>query len=333
MDRLDAMKVFLATIDEGSLVGAGRRLKRSPATVSRTIASLEAHVGVPLLHRTTRLMRPSPAGERFAEASRRILAQVEEAELLALDERSGPQGRLTLSAPLMGGEEILRATVNSFLARYPAISIRLLLLDRSVNLINDGVDLALCVGELPDSSRIAIRLDGDIRRVIVASPQYLALHSPIVEPADLAQHQIIAVPSFGLDSWVFPPAPGSVVSRTVAFSPRIVVNSVAMAVASACEDMGVTRLYGHHVARSIRERALQIVLPQAEPAPVPVHLVGQQCRIHVPKVRAFLDFAVPRLRAEFARLALAPVCGKALREDPGSRTSGRDAHAALLRAC
>jgi len=306
MDRLDAMKVFLAAIDEGSLVGAGRRLKRSPATVSRAIASLEAHIGVPLLHRTTRDMRPSSAGERFAEATRQILAQVEEAELLALDESSGPQGLLTLSAP-MGGEEILQPIVTAFLSRFPSVSIRFVLLDRGVKLISDGIDLALQVGELPDSSLVAIRLGGNIRRVIVASPRYLAMHRPIADPADLARHQIIALAHFGLDNWVFPPTPGSAVSRTVAFGPRMVVDSVGMAVASVAEGMGVTRLYGHHVAGQVRDGALQIVLPNVEPAPVPVHIVGQQCRLHVPKVRAFLDFAVPRLRAEFARLALDPM--------------------------
>jgi DNA-binding transcriptional LysR family regulator len=296
------MKVFIIALDEGSLAAAGRALKRSPAAISRAIALLEAHVSAPLLHRTTRTMRPSPTGERYAAACRRILADLEEAELFVRSEHSMPSGTPTISAPPIAGEEVLRPIVDAFLHACPSVSVRILLVDRQVNLVDEGVDLALRIGNLPDSSLVAIKVGADVRRVVAAAPSYLADHARIDGPRDLAKHQIVALANFGLDSWTFPPAPGSVASRTVNFTPRIVVNSVRAAVLSAANGLGVTRLYSFHVADKVRDKELQIVLAHAEPAPVAVHLVAQRFRMPVPKVRAFIDFAVPRLRAELSRL-------------------------------
>ena len=303
MDRLDAMKVFVVAVDEGSLAAAGRALKRSPAAISRAIAALEDHVGAPLLHRTTRAMRLSEAGERYVAACRRILTELEDADLQAGGEQSAPRGVLTLSAPPIAGEEVLRPIVDAFLASHPAISVRMLLLDRHVNLVDEGVDVALRVGDLPDSSLVAIKVGADVRRVVAAAPRYLAAHPRIEEPGDLAKHQIVAMANFGLDSWTFPPAPGSVASLTVGFTPRLLVNTVRAAVASAVAGLGVTRLYSYHLADRVRDGELQIVLAHAEHRPQPVHLVAQPFRTTAPKVRAFLDFAAPRLKAEFARLA------------------------------
>lgn len=303
MDRLDAMKVFIVALDEGSLAGAARALRRSPAAITRAIAYLEGHVGSPLLHRTTRAMRLSATGERYATACRHIIADLEEAELLAAGERSTPHGLLTLSAPPISGEEILHPIVNGFLRAYPSVSVRLLLMDRHVSLIDEGVDLALRLGPLPDSSLVAVKVGGEVRRVVAAAPRYLCQHPRIDKPADLAKHQIIAMTHFGLDSWTFPPAPGSAVSRTVNFTPRLVANSVRAAVSSAADGLGVTRLYAYHLAERVRDRELQIVLAHAEPPPMPAHLIAPPTRISAPKVRAFVDFAVPRLRAEFTRLA------------------------------
>jgi DNA-binding transcriptional LysR family regulator len=200
MDRIDAMKVFVTALDEGSLAGAARRLKRSPTAVSRAVAFLEAHVGVELLHRTTRSLKLSEAGERYAAACRRVLTDLEEADMLAAGERAAPRGMLTISAPPISGEDVLRPILDDFLDLYPAVSSRLLLLDRAVNLVDEGVDITLRIGHLPDSSLIATRLGGDVRRVVVASPRYLAAHSRIVEPADLAKHRIVAFTNFGFDS-------------------------------------------------------------------------------------------------------------------------------------
>lgn len=303
MDRIDAMKVFVATLDEGSLAGAGRLLKRSPAAVSRAIAFLEAHVGVELLHRTTRSIRLSEAGERYAAACRRILTELEEAEIAAVGEKSAPRGTLTLTAPPISGEDILRPILDEFLDSYPMVTARLLLLDRTVSLVDEGVDIALRVAQLPDSALIATRIGTDVRRVVVASPDYLANHPTIEQPADLAQHRIIAFSNFGLDSWSFAPGRGSSIPRTVSFAPRLMVTSVRAAMASAIEGRGLTRLYSYHVAEAVQAGQLQVVLADAEFPALPIHLLTPQGRASVPKVRAFLDFAAPRLREIFGRLA------------------------------
>ncbi len=297
------MKVFVTAIDEGSLAAAARVLKRSPTAVSRALNLLEAHVGVQLLHRTTRTLRLSEAGQRYATACKRILMDLEEADMLAGTERSAPRGVVTISTPPILGEDVLRRIVDEFLEKYPAVSVRLLLLDRFVNLIDEGVDLALRIGNLADSSLVTTRLGGDIRRVVVASPAYLSSYPRIDEPGDLAKHQIIAFTNFGFNSWSFTPASGSTIPRTVQFSPRLTVNSVRAAVASASAGTGLTRLYSYHVAEHVRDGRLQIVLADAEHPPLPAHLVAPQGRMSVPKVRAFVDFAAPRLRAQFTRLA------------------------------
>ncbi|NII72849.1 DNA-binding transcriptional LysR family regulator [Dyella sp. SG562] len=302
MDRIDAMKVFVAALDEGSLAGASRKTGRSAAAVSRAIAFLEAHVGVPLLHRTTRSLKLSEAGERYAMACRKVLADLEEADRNAAGERSVPRGTLTISATVFAGVEILRPIVDAYMDEFPTVSVRLHLLERPVNLVEEGMDLALRITHLPDSTLVAHRI-GEVRRVVVASPRYLAKHPRIVEPADLGKHQLIAMTHMGPESWSFPPQEGSSVPRAVAFTPRLVVNNVRAAIDSAVEGHGVTRLLSYHVAPQIRAGALRIVLADAEPAPIPVHLVSPYGRLAVPKVRAFADFALPRLRARFASLA------------------------------
>ena len=303
MDRIEAMRIFIAAIDEGSLAGAGRRLGRSPAAVSRAIAFLEAHAAAELLHRTTRSIRLSEAGERYAYACRRVLAELDEADIAIAGERADPRGTLTVTAPPISGEEILRPIIDAYLDAFPSVSVNLVLLERHANLVDEGIDIALRVAELPDSSMVAIRIGGDVKRVIVASPRYLAEHEPIVEPADLSRHQIVTTTHFGHDTWVFPPAPGSSIPRSVNFKPRLVVNSVRAALASAVDGHGVTRLYTYHVAERVQDGSLRIVLRNVEPHALPVHLVTPHGRTAAPKVRAFIDFAVPRLRAEFARLS------------------------------
>ena len=302
MDRIDAMKVFVAALDEGSLAGAGRRLGKSPAAVSRAIAFLENHVGAELLHRTTRSLKLSEAGERYAVACRRVLTDLEEADIVAAGERAAPRGLLTVTAPVAAGEDILRPIIDSFLDEYPKVNVRLYFLDRPANLIDEGIDLALRFAHLSDSTLVAIRV-GEVRRVVAAAPRYLAQHPVIEEPADLARHQIVAMTHFGLDSWSFPPQEGSSVPRTVQFTPRLIVNSIKGAVASAVGGRGVTRMFSYHIADQLRDGSLQILLAGDEHAPLPVHLIAPHGRLQVPKVRTFADFAVPRLKAHFGRLA------------------------------
>jgi DNA-binding transcriptional LysR family regulator len=258
-------------------------------------------VGAQLLHRTTRSIKLSEAGERYAVACRRVLADLEEAEIAAAGERSAPRGALTLTAPVHAGEIVLRPILDSFMEAYPAVSARLYLLDRPVNLIDEGIDIALRIAHLDDSTTVATRI-GEVRRVVAAAPRYLAQHPRIEAPADLTKHQIIAMTHFGIDSWSFPPSPGSSVPRTVQFTPRLVINSIRGAVASAVDGRGVTRMFSYHIAEQVRDGALEIVLERDENPPLPVHVMSPQGRPAVPKVRAFMDFALPRLRSHFARL-------------------------------
>jgi len=301
MDRIDAMRVFVTALDAGSLAGAGRRLGYSPAAVTRAIAFLEKHVGTPLLHRTTRTIRLSEAGERYAAACRRVLTDLEEADLLAAGESAAPRGLLTLSGPIVSGARILRPVVDAYLDLHPAVKARLLMLDRKLNLVEEGVDVALRIGHLPDSSLIAIRI-GEVRQVVCAAPSYLARHPKIAQPRDLAAHRIIAMTVFGEDAWSFV-AGADDVAQEVKISPRLIVNTVEAAVGSAIQGHGLTRAFSYQVADEVRDGRLAIVLPDAPSPALPVHLVTPEGRLSVPKVRTFVDFAVPRLKTEFSRLA------------------------------
>jgi DNA-binding transcriptional LysR family regulator len=320
MDRFDAMKVFVAALDEGSLAGAGRKLGKSPAAVSRAIAFLEDRVGTELLHRTTRSLKLSEAGERYAVACRRVLTDLEEADIVAAGEQSAPRGLLTITAPVAAGEDALRPIVDAFMDEYPAVNVRLYFLDRPANLIDEGIDLALRIAHLADSTLIAIRV-GEVRRVVAAAPRYLDANPVIREPADLARHQIVAMTHFGIDSWSFPPAAGSTVPRAVQFTPRLIVNSTRGAVASAVAGRGVTRMFSYHVAPQLRDGSLKILLADDEAPPLPVHLIAPHGRLQVPKVRAFADFAVARLKAHFARLS-AEADRAAIQPFRGRATSG-----------
>ena len=308
MDRIDAMRVFVAALDEGSLAGAGRRLRKSPTAVSRAIALLENHVGAELLHRTTRTIRLSEAGERYAAACRRILTDLEEADLLAAGEAAAPRGLLTLTGPAFSGRMVLRPVLDAFLDQYPAVRARLLLLDRHVSLIEEGIDIGLRIAHLPESSLIAIRI-GQVGRVVCAAPAYLAEASrqgkpAITEPADFLQHSCIAMTAFGPDHWTFPPAPGHTTPQQLRIQPRLVVNTVEAAVGSAVEGHGITRLFSYQVADEVEKGKLQVIWRDDERAALPVHLITPEGRLSVPKVRRFVDFAVPRLKADFARMGL-----------------------------
>ena len=300
MDRLDAMKVFVVAVDEGSLAAAGRKLGRSPAAVSRAIAFLEERAGSKLLYRTTRSIKLSEEGERYVASCRRVLAELEEADIVISGERSVPRGTLSLTAGLFNGEMLLLPIVEAFLDAYPTISVRLMLVDRPVNLIDEGIDVALRMGNLADSSMVATRV-GEVERVVVAAPSYLRNHPRIEEPSDLAKHQIITmahIPS----SWTFPPASGSSAPRAVQFAPRLVLNSVRAVVASALRGCGVARVLSYQVAEHVQRGELEIVLADEDP-PRPMHLLSPHGRLSVPRVRAFVDFAAPRLKSHFARLA------------------------------
>jgi DNA-binding transcriptional LysR family regulator len=230
-----------------------------------------------------------------------VLAELEEADSTITGEHSVPRGTVSLTAGLFTGEMVILPIVEAFLDAHPAVSVRLLLIDRPVNLIDEGIDVSLRIGNLADSSMVATRI-GEARRVVVAAPGYLRNHPRIEEPSDLANHQIITmahIPS----SWTFSPLSGSSAPRTVQFAPRLVLNSVRAALASALGGRGVARALSYQVAEHVRRGELEIVLADDEPPPLPVHLLSPQGRLTVPRVRAFMDFAAPRLRRRFALLA------------------------------
>lgn len=303
MDRIDAMQVFVAALDQGSLAAAGRRLGRSPAAVTRAIHFLEERLGTRLLHRTTRAITLTEAGTRYAETCRRVLADLEEAELHAAGDRAAPRGVLTVTAPVVSGTRILRPILDGFLGQHRQVQARLLLLDRPVHLVDEGIDVALRIAHLPDSNLIAIRL-GEVRRVVCAAPAYLARRSAPTRPEDLADHACISFAQAGEgEVWSFPPAAGAKLARAVHVRPRLTVNTIEGAIGSAIEGHGITRVYSYQVERDVREGRLVLLLQADEPSKLPVHLIAPEGRLAVAKVRAFVDFATPRLRAEFARIA------------------------------
>jgi DNA-binding transcriptional LysR family regulator len=298
LDRIDAIKAFVTVVDEGSLAGAARRLGRSPAAMTRTITFLEGEVGVELLHRTTRTIRLSDAGERYAAACRRILADLEEANLAAAGAQAAPRGRLTVTAPVMFGTRILRPILDEFLAGQPAVQARYLLLDRQVSLTEEGVDVALRIAHLPDSGLIGTKV-GEVRRVVAASPHYLAGKPAITKPADLALHDCIVHTEFGQSEvWSFPPKGDTAAHRNVRIAPRLSVNAIESAVRTAADGHGIVRVLSYQIEQEVREGRLVVLLEDAEPDPLPVHLIVPEGRLGLAKVRTFVDFAAARLKAK-----------------------------------
>lgn len=299
IDRLDSMRVFITVLNEGSLARAGRSLARSPAAVTRAIAALEGHVGAPLLVRTTRKLQLTETGERYAAVCRHVLAQLEEVELSLAGQAAAPHGILTITAPVMFGSRVLRPIVNEFLQAHPKVQVRYLLLNRLTNLIDEGIDVGLRIAALQDSSLIALRI-GEVRRVLCASPAYLARKPAPATISDLANHDCIAIePTSPEDIWSFPPVPGRKMARTVRIRPRLMVNADEAAVSAAVDGEGIVRILSYKIQQEVREGKLVVLLPDDEPPAVPVHLVAAEARLAVPKVRAFMDFAGPRLRAGF----------------------------------
>ncbi len=298
MDRIDAIRAFVAVVDEGNLAKAAIRLARSPAALTRTIAFLERAVGVQLLHRTTRTTHLSEAGERYVVACRRILADLEEANLAAIGTRGAACGLLTVTAPVLFGTRILGPVVDAFLAEFPAVQIRYLLLDRQVGLMEEGIDVALRIAQLADSGLIAIRV-GDVRRVVAAAPRYLEGRPPIRTPSDLPAHNCISRSEVGQeDVWTFPPRPGTTAHRNIRIAPRLSVNSIESTIRTAADAHGIIRPLSYQIEEEVRDGRLQIILRDAEPAALPVHLLAPASRLAMPKVRAFVDFAAPRLRSK-----------------------------------
>lgn len=294
MDRLHLIRVFVAVVDANGLAGAARKLKVSPSVVTRAINELESQLGVRLLTRTTRVVRVTEAGARYVEDCRRILGDLAEADESARSSHATPQGQLTVTAPVMFGTRYVTAIVTEYLQRYSEVSASCWFLDRVVNLIEEGVDVAVRIGALPDSSMLATRV-GQVRRVICASPAYLEEHGTPEKPSDLHAHTMI------LASAVTPSPEWRLVQDgkpvTARFSARMTTTTNESAVAAAVSGFGLTRLLSYQVADEVRDGRLALVLRDNEPEPLPIHVVHRESR-HAPrKLRSFLDLAIERLRA------------------------------------
>lgn len=299
MDRLDAMSVFVAVAETGSLSAAARRLGTPLATVSRKISELEAHVGARLLDRAGRRATPTDAGRSYAAAAKRIVEEVGEAERAAAGEYSAPKGDLIVTAPIVFGRLHVLPVAMEFLKAYPAIAIRLVQADRVLDLSESRVDLAVRIAELPDSSLIASRV-GAIRRVVCGSPAYFAERGSPRSPADLAGHDCITAEGLmAADAWTFREGKAA---RAVPIRSRLVVNTAEAAVDAAAAGLGITRVLSYQVADALRAGRLEVVLREFEPQPAPVSLVYPARGLLPQKLRAFLDFAAPRLKARLADL-------------------------------
>lgn len=293
MDRLSAIRVFVAVVDAGSLSAAGRLLGMPLATVSRHLSALEQQLGLRLLTRSTRHLSLTEPGRHYLDSCRRIIAELETAELRLAGGHGEPQGELALTAPVVFGRLHVLPLVVEFLADFPLVSARLLLVDRVVDLIEEGLDVSIRIGVLPDSSLMATRV-GAIRYVACASPSYLAGRGVPSSPAELAGHDCISFTALSpADKWTF----GGPKQQRVTVKPRLIVNTAEAAMDAAKAGLGIARVLSYQVAASIADGSLRLLLVDFEPEPIPVNLVHREDRLPQAKVASFVAFAAPRLRA------------------------------------
>lgn len=294
MDKLHLINVFVAVVDTNGFAGAARRLNISPPAVTRAINELEGHLGVRLLTRTTRVVRVTEPGARYAEDYRRILSDMADADESVASMHGSPRGRLTLTAPVLFGAKFVTAIVTEYLQRYPEVNVSCWFLGRLVNMMEEGVDVAVRIAELPDSSMQAVRV-GQVRRVICASPGYLQRMGIPLAPEDLQDHCTIAVnPQTPTPEWRLTDQGAP---RVVKLQPRLTTNGNEPAIAAAVSGFGLTRVLSYQVAEYLRDGRLKTVLSEFEPAPLPVHVVHREGRHASRKARAFIDLAIERLRA------------------------------------
>jgi len=291
------MNVFVAVAEEQGFAGGARRLGVSPPAVTRAIAVLEERLGVKLFNRTTRFVRATDAGARYLESARRILAEADEADEAAAGAHAIPRGQLAVTAPVLFGNLFVMPGIVEFLNRYPDVSISALFLDRVVNLLEEGLDVGVRIGELPDSTMRAIPV-GFVRRVVCASPRYLKRHGEPREPGELAHHAIVAAsPVSPAIDWRFGAGKQSITTKV---RPRLSVTSNDAAIHAALLGFGATRLMSYQVANHLTAGRLKRVLATYEPPPLPIHVVHLEGRQASAKVRGFVDLLVGRLRAEAA---------------------------------
>lgn len=291
------MSILVAAVDAGSLSAASRRLGTPLATVSRKVSELEAHLGTRLLNRSSRRLTLTEAGQSYVAACKRILDDIGEAERAASGEYRVPRGDLIITAPIVFGRLHVLPVVTEFLKTFPEIDVRLLLSDRVVNLFEDPIDLAVRVGELPDSSLVAIRV-GAIRRVVCGSPAYFSARGTPKSPRDLGAHDCVTFEALmAPEAWTFTTGRSEV---SIPIHSRLVVNTAEAAIDAAIAGVGITRVLSYQIATATQVGTLVIALQEFEPAPWPVSLVYGGGRLLPLKLRAFLDFSAPRLKARLA---------------------------------
>jgi DNA-binding transcriptional LysR family regulator len=293
MDRFHLMKVFVAVAEEQGFAATARRLHLSPPAVTRAVAALEDQLGVKLLNRTTRFVRVTEAGRRYLEDAKRILDDVEAADEAAAGINAEPRGHLAITAPVLFGRMFVMPGIVDYLDAYPDTEVSAMFLDRIVNLLEEGVDVGIRIGELPDSSLRALRV-GSVRAILCASPQYLQQYGLPGKPKDLLAHSIIAS-SAGNNAidWRFE-------NVALRIQPRLTVNTNDAAIEAASRGFGITRLLSYQVAQQLGEGGLKIVLEKFEPPPLPIYIVHREGRFASARIRAFVDMMAKRLRADKA---------------------------------
>jgi DNA-binding transcriptional LysR family regulator len=297
MDRLEAMSTFLAVVEAGSLSAAARQMKTPLTTVSRKVSDLESHLRTKLFNRSSRQLVLTDAGSSYLAACKRILADVTEAERTASGEYTAPTGELSVTTPIGIGRTILIPIMADFLKTYPDIKARVIPNDRPLSLFQEQIDVGVRIGALPDSSLVAVRV-GTTRRVICASPAYLAARGTPRTPEDLAEHDCISYAGFTLpDAWTFVRDKATI---AIPVHTRLIVGSAEAAFAAAQAGIGITIALSYQLKVAPERGALATLLDEFLPAPLPINLVYAANRFLPIKVRAFLDFAAPRLKRVFA---------------------------------
>ncbi len=292
MDRLDRLRVFVAIADKASFTEAARALGVSPTAASRGVAELETSLGVALLRRTTRSVALTPEGAAYLERCRRVLEELDDAARSIRGDKADPRGLLIVTAPVLFGRMHILPIVTHLLRAYTELDVRLGLTDRFTRLVEEGVDVAVRIGDLADSSLHATRV-AEVRRVLVASPAYVAARGAPATPADLSDHDIIAFEGFILNGeWRFGPK----LETVVRCEPRLVTDSIEAAIDAAIEGIGIARALSYQTDHHVAAGRLSYLLSDVEPPPWPVNLVYQANRLRAPNVRAFLDEARRALR-------------------------------------
>ena len=297
MDRFHLMAVYVAVAEEESFAGGARRLGMSPPAVTRAIASLEERLGVKLLTRTTRFVRATDAGQRYLEHARRIIADADEADEAVAGVHAAPRGQLSVTAPVLFGRMFVTPSIVDYLQRFPDMTLSAVFLDRVVNLLEEGMDVGVRIGELPDSTMKAISV-GHVRRVVCAAPEYLKKNGVPRAPADLAKHTVVAAsPVSPSVDWKFT---NGRKTTSVKLAPRLTVTSNEAAIVAAVQGFGVTRLLSYQIAAFLESGQLKAVLIDYEPPRLPIHVLHSEGRQASAKVRTFVDMLVERLRADKA---------------------------------